>query len=196
MLEWYEAYADYRDTMARDRGPRATVAPRSLGTTVTLPRAPTRPAAALERGPLRRVARGARLWTRTRRSSAPARTSARRHARRHGLAAARRPRVQPLRRADAIEPTIVHDYPVELSPVRAGPTTTRALTERFEYFAGGWSSATPSRRSTTREQQRARSTQQRSRRGRARRPDYVERSRTACRRRAASGSGSTGSRCC
>ena len=36
-----------------------------------------------------------------------------------------------------IEPTIVHDYPVELSPFARTTDDDPSLTERFEYFAGG-----------------------------------------------------------
>ena len=44
MLEWYEAYADYRDTMDADRGDARRVAPKYSGTTVVdVPRARDRP---------------------------------------------------------------------------------------------------------------------------------------------------------
>jgi lysyl-tRNA synthetase class 2 len=36
-----------------------------------------------------------------------------------------------------IQPTIVHDYPIELSPFARPTAGDPALTERFEYFAGG-----------------------------------------------------------
>jgi lysyl-tRNA synthetase class 2 len=36
-----------------------------------------------------------------------------------------------------VEPTIVHDYPIELSPFARLTDGDPALTERFEYFAGG-----------------------------------------------------------
>jgi lysyl-tRNA synthetase class 2 len=36
-----------------------------------------------------------------------------------------------------IQPTIVHDYPVELSPFARPTDDDPQLTERFEYFAGG-----------------------------------------------------------
>ena len=38
---------------------------------------------------------------------------------------------------DLIEPTIVYDYPVELSPFARATDNDPLLTERFEYFAGG-----------------------------------------------------------
>ena len=37
----------------------------------------------------------------------------------------------------SIQPTIVHDYPVELSPFARPTDDDPTLTERFEYFAGG-----------------------------------------------------------
>jgi lysyl-tRNA synthetase class 2 len=36
-----------------------------------------------------------------------------------------------------VVPTIVHDYPIELSPFARSTDADAALTERFEYFAGG-----------------------------------------------------------
>ena len=36
-----------------------------------------------------------------------------------------------------VQPTIVHDYPIELSPFARLTDDDDALTERFEYFAGG-----------------------------------------------------------
>src|SRR4029079_6648854 len=38
---------------------------------------------------------------------------------------------------ELIEPTIVHDYPVELSPFARATDDDPGLTERFEYFVGG-----------------------------------------------------------
>ena len=38
---------------------------------------------------------------------------------------------------ELIEPTILYDYPVELSPVRPRDRRRPGFTERFEYFAGG-----------------------------------------------------------
>jgi len=36
-----------------------------------------------------------------------------------------------------VQPTIVHDYPIELSPFARRTDDDATLTERFEYFAGG-----------------------------------------------------------
>jgi lysyl-tRNA synthetase class 2 len=38
---------------------------------------------------------------------------------------------------ELIQPSIVHDYPIELSPFARATDDDPALTERFEYFAGG-----------------------------------------------------------
>ena len=38
---------------------------------------------------------------------------------------------------ELVEPTIVHDYPVELSPFARLTDDDETLAERFEYFAGG-----------------------------------------------------------
>ena len=59
MLEWYEAYADYRDTMARIETLVETVAREVLGTTtVSVPRPRARAEGAVGAGPLHRRARG------------------------------------------------------------------------------------------------------------------------------------------
>ena len=138
LLEWYEAYADYRDTMARIEQLVERVAREVLGTTavtfrgheieLTAPWQRVRFVDALERRALdARPGRAARLADRARG----------RHGRRQGLGAARRPRVLALRRAGPVQPTIVHDYPVELSPFARPTDDDPTLTERFEYFAGG-----------------------------------------------------------
>jgi lysyl-tRNA synthetase, class II len=139
MLEWYEAYADYRDTMARIEELVERVALRTLGTTsvtfreheVDLKR-PWRRVRFVEA--LERVD----LWTRepvelrSRLEERGVDTSADKdwpqlvdHAFSHF--------VEP----ELIEPTIVHDYPLELSPFARPTDDDETLTERFEYFAGG-----------------------------------------------------------
>ncbi len=139
MLEWYEAYADYRDTMARIEALVERVAREVLGTTVVTFRgneidvkAPWRRLgftdALAEHG----------LWLRDEAELRPALgakgvdTDADKdwaqlvdHAFSHF--------VEP----GLIEPTIVHDYPVEISPFARETDADPTLTERFEYFAGG-----------------------------------------------------------
>jgi lysyl-tRNA synthetase, class II len=139
MLEWYEAYADYRDTMARIEDLVATVAAETLGTTAVSFRGQEVDLAP----PWRRVSLvdaldEAGLWSRDeaelrqRLEERGVDTSADRswaqlvdHALGHF--------VEP----ELIAPTIVHDYPVELSPFARRTDGDPAFTERFEYFAGG-----------------------------------------------------------
>jgi lysyl-tRNA synthetase class 2 len=139
MLEWYEAYADYTDTMARIESLVENVALEVLGTT----RVSFRGHNIDLKVPWQRLrfvdslnAHG--LWTRDPvelRAALDAKgvdTSADKdwpqlvdHAFGHF--------VEP----GLIEPTIVYDYPVELSPFARSTADDPALTERFEYFAGG-----------------------------------------------------------
>jgi lysyl-tRNA synthetase, class II len=139
MLEWYEAYADYHDTMARIEALVETVAREVLGRTVVEFRGHEIELAA----PWGRIdfvesleAKG--LWTRdevqlrARLGERGVDTSADRnwtelvdHAFSHY--------VEP----ELIQPTIVHDYPIELSPFARATDGDALLTERFEYFAGG-----------------------------------------------------------
>jgi lysyl-tRNA synthetase class 2 len=139
MLEWYEAYADYRDTMRRVEELVATVAHETIGGTVTT----FRGFEVNLKAPWRRVRfvdalEERELWTRdevelrawltergvdTRRDRTWAQLVD--HAFSHF--------VEP----ELVEPTIVHDYPVELSPFARATDGDETLTERFEYFVGG-----------------------------------------------------------
>lgn len=139
MLEWYEAYADYRDTMERIETLVETVAQQVLGTT----RVSFRGHEVELKAPWRRLAFTAALeqhglWLRDEAALRAALegkgvdTSADRdwaqlvdHAFSHF--------VEP----GLIQPTIVYDYPVELSPFARATEHDPTLTERFEYFAGG-----------------------------------------------------------
>jgi lysyl-tRNA synthetase class 2 len=139
MLEWYEAYADYRDTMARIEELVATVATETLGTTEATFRGHTVDLAP----PWQRVAlvdalEQQALWTRDeaelrrRLESRGVDTEQDRswallvdHALSHF--------VEPT----LIEPTILYDYPVELSPLARTTDDDPTLTERFEYFVAG-----------------------------------------------------------
>ncbi len=139
MLEWYEAYADYRDTMARIEGLVEQVALDVLGTSrVTFKgneldlKAPWRRVRfvdALEKLELwTRDAGELRAWLEERGVDTAADKDWPQlvdHAFGHF--------VEP----GLIEPTIVHDYPVELSPFARPTDDDPSLTERFEYFAGG-----------------------------------------------------------
>ena len=139
MLEWYEAYADYSDTMVRIETLVETVAREVLGTTAVrfrghelelkAPWARIRFTEALE-------AKG--LWTRDE-------VELRAWLAERGVdTEADRGWAQLVDKAfshfvepELIQPTIVYDYPVELSPFARATDDDPLLTERFEYFAGG-----------------------------------------------------------
>jgi lysyl-tRNA synthetase class 2 len=139
MLEWYEAYCDYGDTMARIEQLVERVALEVLGTTAVTFRgndldlgAPwqrIRFVEALERHELwTRDADELRAWLTERGVDTDADKDWAQlvdHAFSHY--------VEP----GLIQPTIVHDYPVELSPFARPTDDDPTLTERFEYFAGG-----------------------------------------------------------
>jgi lysyl-tRNA synthetase, class II len=139
MLEWYEAYADYRDTMERIERLVERVAQEALGTTLVTFRGNELDL----RAPWRRVRfvealEQHELWTRD-----PDELRAWLHERGVDTGADRdwgqlvdhafSHFVEPA----LIQPTIVHDYPIELSPFARSTDGDPTLTERFEYFAGG-----------------------------------------------------------
>jgi lysyl-tRNA synthetase, class II len=139
MLEWYEAYADYRDTMARIEELVETVARETTGTTKVAFRghqvdlkAPWRRLKLLD------ALEEQDLWTRDagelrrRLDERGVDTSQDRswaelvdHALSHF--------VEP----ELVQPTILHDYPVELSPFARATDDDPSIVERFEYFVGG-----------------------------------------------------------
>jgi lysyl-tRNA synthetase, class II len=139
MLEWYEAYADYRDTMARIEELVSQVAEDVLGTTKVSFRGHELDVAA----PWRRVRltdalEAEALWTRDEaelRGRLEERGIDTSHDRSwaqlvdHALSHLVEPKL--------IEPTILHDYPIELSPFARMTDDDPTLVERFEYFAGG-----------------------------------------------------------
>jgi len=139
MLEWYEAYADYRDTMERIEQLVSRAAQEVLGTTVV-----TFKGNEIDfKPPWRRVKFADALaehdlWTRDaddlrRRLQArdvdvshdPTWAKLIDHAHSHF--------VEP----GLVQPTILYDYPIELSPFARTTEDDDSLVERFEYFAGG-----------------------------------------------------------
>jgi lysyl-tRNA synthetase, class II len=137
MLEWYEAYADYQDTMARMERLVARVADVALGRTTITFRGHEVDLASWRRVKLVEALEEHGLWTRddaelrARLQERDVDTKADRtwsqlvdHALSHF--------VEP----GLIEPTILYDYPVELSPF-ARPAAEEGFVERFEYFVGG-----------------------------------------------------------
>jgi len=139
MVEWYEAYADYRDTMARIEELVEAVAREVLGTTRVMFRGHEVDLAA----PWRRLKlldaleeRG--LWSRDE-------AELRRRLDDRGLDTSQDGDwaqlvdhalsffVEP----ELVEPTILHDYPVELSPFARATDDDPSIVERFEYFVGG-----------------------------------------------------------
>jgi lysyl-tRNA synthetase class 2 len=139
MLEWYEAYADYRDTMERIEQLVPAVADDVLGTTRVAFRGHEVDLSA----PWKRVrlvdALGAEgLWTRdedelrARLEERGVDTGADRSWAQladHALSSFVEPAL--------VEPTILHDYPVELSPFARATDGDPTIVERFEYFVGG-----------------------------------------------------------
>jgi lysyl-tRNA synthetase class 2 len=139
MLEWYEAYADYRDTMERIEDLISTVAQETIGTTEVSFRGheiDLKP-------PWRRLELVASLeehgvWTRDE-------ADLRARLEEKGIdTAADKSWAQLVDHAlshlvepQLIQPTILHDYPVELSPFARATDGDAGLTERFEYFIGG-----------------------------------------------------------
>ncbi len=139
MLEWYEAYADYRDTMERIEQLVERVSIEVTGGTVVTFRGHEielkRPwrrlgfVESLERHELwTRDGAELRSWLTERGVDTDADKDWPQlvdHAFSHF--------VEP----GLIQPTIVYDYPVELSPFARPTDDDPTLTERFEYFAGG-----------------------------------------------------------
>jgi lysyl-tRNA synthetase class 2 len=139
MLEWYEAYADYADTMERIEQLVSRTAQEVLGTTVVTFRGNEIDLAP----PGRRVKfvdalaeQG--LWTRDE-------DELRRLLRERDVDVSHDPTwsklidhahsrfVEP----SLVQPTILYDYPIELSPFARATDDDPAIVERFEYFAGG-----------------------------------------------------------
>jgi lysyl-tRNA synthetase, class II len=139
MVEWYEAYADYADTMARIEELVQTVAQQTIGTTkVTFRGHDIDLKAPWKRVKLIEALEEKGLWTRDaddlrkRLDERSVDTSANDSWSRlvdHALSHF----VEP----ELIEPTILHDYPVELSPFARPTDDDPEIVERFEFFVGG-----------------------------------------------------------
>ena len=139
MVEWYEAYADYRDTMERIERLVEEVARETVGGTVVTFRGHSIDLKA----PWRRLKlidalEQHGLWTRDadelRRRLHEREVDTSHdgdwaqlidHALSHFV------------EASLIEPTILYDYPVELSPFARATDDDPAIVERFEYYVGG-----------------------------------------------------------
>ena len=138
MLEWYEAYADYEDTMARIEQLVAAVAREAIGTTRSTFRARRRPAAAVAAGKLVEALEAEEVWTRDaddlRRRLAEREVDTART--KHGRSSSTT-RLSHLVEPKLTEPTILYDYPVELSPLAQRKAGEEELVERFEYFVCG-----------------------------------------------------------
>jgi lysyl-tRNA synthetase, class II len=139
MLEWYEAYTDYRDQMERIEHLVETVARETTGaTTVSFRGHETDLKAPWRRIKLLEALDEHGLWTRDAdelRSRMEERGADTSHDRSwaqlvdHALSHFVEPTL--------IQPTILHDYPVELSPFARATDEDPSIVERFEYFVGG-----------------------------------------------------------
>jgi lysyl-tRNA synthetase, class II len=139
MLEWYEAYADYRDTMDRIEQLVLRTAQEVLGTTkVTFKGQEIDFAAPWPRVKFVDALEEQGLWTRDE-------NELRRRLQARDVDVSNDPTwsklidhahsrfVEP----SLVQPTILYDYPVELSPFARATDADPSLVERFEYFAGG-----------------------------------------------------------
>jgi lysyl-tRNA synthetase class 2 len=139
MVEWYEAYTDYRDQMERiEQLVEAVARETTGGTKVSYRGHETDVKAPWRRIKLLDALEEQGLWTRhagelrSRLDERNVDTSQDKswpqlvdHALSHF--------VEPT----LIEPTILHDYPVELSPFARATDDDQSIVERFEYFVGG-----------------------------------------------------------
>jgi lysyl-tRNA synthetase, class II len=138
MLEWYEAYADYRDTMARMEDLVARVAEETIGTTKATFRGHEVDLASWQRIKLVAALEEHGMWTRDEQELRARMTEREVDTRQdktwaqlvdHALSHFVEPSL--------ISPTILHDYPIELSPFARPTEDDPSIVERFEYFVGG-----------------------------------------------------------
>ena len=138
MVEWYEAYADYRDTMDRIEELIQAVATETIGGTKATFRGHEVDLGRWERVKLVDALAEHGLWTRdeaelrsrldergidTKQDKTWAQLAD------HALSSFVEPKL--------IAPTILHDYPVELSPFARATDDDPSIVERFEFFVGG-----------------------------------------------------------
>ena len=201
MLEWYEAYADYRDTMDRMERLVARVAQETIGSTQVTFRGHEIDLGKWQRVKLVDALEEHGLWTRDEaelRTRLAARDVDTTHDKTwaqlidHALTHFVEPAL--------IQPTILHDYPVELSPFARATDDDPGIVERFEYYIGGMELGNAFTEINDAEEQAQRFALQAEEGagGNAEAeqgdPDYVEA--LSCRRPAGSGWGSTGWRWC
>src|SRR5919199_1165864 len=138
MLEWYEAYADYRDTMDRMERLVAHTASAVLGTTKATFKGHEVDLGSWRRLKLVEALDEHGLWTRDA-DELRARLDERGVNTEHDKTWAQlvdhalSRYVEP----SLVEPTILYDYPVELSPFARPTADDPSIVERFEYFVGG-----------------------------------------------------------
>jgi lysyl-tRNA synthetase class 2 len=139
MLEWYEAYADYRDTMDRIEELVEQVALQTIGrTTVGFRGHEIELGRPWKRASLVDALEEQGLWSRdgqelrallTERGVDTSRDRTWAQLVDHALTAFVEPSL--------IQPTILYDYPIELSPFARVTDDDPVFTERFEYYVGG-----------------------------------------------------------
>jgi lysyl-tRNA synthetase class 2 len=176
MLEWYEAYVDYEDTMRRIEELVETVARETIGgTQVTFRGHDLDLAAPWKRLKLVDALEDQGVWTRDEaelRSRLDAKgvdTSADKSWAQlvdHALSSFVEPAL--------IEPTILYDYPVELSPFARPTEDDPQIVERFEYFVGGMELGNAFTEINDPDEQAARFADQPAEVGEPGDPDYVE----------------------
>jgi lysyl-tRNA synthetase, class II len=176
-LEWYEAYADYRDTMERMENLVEHVAQTVAGTTrFTYRGHEVDVAKPWERVKLVDALEDHGLWTKDPdelRSRLEARGIETKNDRDwpqlvdHALTSFVEPALT--------RPTILHDYPIELSPFARSTDDDPSIVERFEFFVGGTELGNAfSEINDPEEQQERFSAQERVAGGEPGDPDYVE----------------------
>src|SRR5256714_1075534 len=138
MLEWYEAYSDYRDTMDRMEELVGRVADEVVGTTRVSFRGHEVDLASWRRVKFVDALEEQELWSRDE-AELRAWLSERKGDTKQDRTWARLGdhALTSFVESNLIEPTILYDYPVELSPFARATDDDPAIVERFEYFVGG-----------------------------------------------------------